>query len=239
MEKQLSIVLPVYNEAENILQTLSEIHQHIFIPHEILIIYDFDEDNTLSVLTPSIISQHSIKLIKNIYGRGVLNAIKTGFQFAQCEAVLVMMADLSDDLSTVHLMYQKLISGCHVVCGSRYMPGGRQIGGPFLKRNLSRFAGLILHHFFGFPVHDLTNSFKMYSKKLLNHISIQSTGGFELGMEILIKAYILGYRITEVPTVWRDREKGKSKFKLMKWIPKYGYWYIYAIYHLLKKKTHQ
>jgi hypothetical protein len=116
------------------------------------------------------------------------------------------------------------------------MKGGRQVGGPLIKRSLSRLAGLSLYHLFGFPVHDLTNSFKMYTRRLINNITIESTGGFEIGMEILLKAYISGYRVGEVPTIWRDRETGQSKFKLLKWIPKYAYWYLFAVYHLARMR---
>ncbi len=144
------------------------------------------------------------------------------------------MADLSDDLATVPAMFDLVRRGADVVCGSRYMPGGRQIGGPLVKGSLSRLAGLSLYHFFRFPVHDLTNSFKMYTRKVLSAVEIQSTGGFEIGMEIVVKAYLAGFRIAEVPTVWRDRDAGQSRFQLFKWIPRYAYWYGYAIAGMLQ-----
>ena len=236
MVRQLSIVIPVYNEGTHILQTLSEIDRNITIANEVVVIYDFDEDNTLAALEPLLPNQDRIQPIRNAYGAGVLNAIKTGFAAANCDVVLVMMADLSDDLSAVQPMFDQIRAGCDVVCGSRYMHGGQQIGGPLIKRNLSRWAGLSLHRLFRFPIHDLTNSFKMYTRRVLEHITMESTGGFEIGMEILIKAHINGYRVCEVPTVWRDRDAGQSKFKLLKWIPKYAYWYVFAVSHLVRMR---
>jgi len=225
----LNIVIPVYNEAENIKNTISEINQRVSTPHNIFIIYDFDEDNTLPVARNLMKEQNNIELVKNKYGKGVLNAIKTGFENIKEGVILVVMADLSDDLSKVDEMFEKISEGYDIVCGSRYMKGGRQIGGPRFKKLLSRLAGVSLHYLTGIPTHDITNSFKMYTKKVLDDIKIESNGGFELGMEIVIKAFFKGYKITEVPCVWRDRSAGKSRFKLWKWLPNYIYWYLFAI----------
>jgi len=126
-------------------------------------------------------------------------------------------------------MLAKINEGYDIVCGSRYMKGGRQIGGPKLKKSLSRIAGISLHLLVGIPVHDITNSFKMYTKNVLNDINIESTGGFELGMEIVIKAYNKGYKITEVPSIWSDRQSGDSRFRLWRWLPKYMHWYWFAV----------
>jgi glycosyltransferase involved in cell wall biosynthesis len=226
----LDIVIPVYNEQENICCTIEEIEKKVRTPHNILVIYDFEQDNTLPIVRELMIKKVNLKLIKNRYGQGVLNAIKTGFASAKNEAVLVTMADLSDDLATVDRMYSKIANENYdIVCGSRYMCGGRQIGGPLFKRTMSRLAGFSLHYLTGIPTHDVTNSFKMYAKKLLDNIAIESCGGFELGMEITVKAFALGYQITEVPCTWRDRSHGQSKFKLWAWLPNYLHWYFYAL----------
>ena len=235
--KEISIVIPVYNEAENIGSAIHEIQDKIRIPANILIIFDFDEDNTLSVVKKLLKKNSRIQLVKNRLGSGVLNAIKTGFAAVEDGIILVTMADLSDDLSKVDEMVKKMNEGYDLVCGSRYMKGGRQVGGPWLKKILSRLAGISLHYLIRVPTHDITNSFKMYSKNLLDDIQIESQGGFELGMEIVIKSFYKGYRITEVPTTWYDSEAGESRFRLFKWLPKYFYWYIFALYHKIKLVT--
>ena len=230
MYNSLNIVIPVYNEGGNIADTLAEIEAKVKSPHDIFIIYDFDEDNTLPVVREYLANNKiSITLVKNKYGRGVLNAIKSGFESVDNGAVLVMMGDLSDDLSRVDEMFSMVNEGYDIVCGSRYMKGGEQIGGPWLKKSLSRIAGVSLHYLIGIPTHDTTNSFKMYTKKVLNDITIESNGGFELGMEIVVKAFAKGYKITEVPAVWRDRAAGESRFRLFKWLPKYLHWYWFGI----------
>lgn len=225
----INIVMPVYNEKDNIGNTINEINYKIKSAHNIIIIYDFEEDNTLPPIRDLMVKQENIFLLKNKYGRGVLNAIKTGFESINEGAVLVMMADLSDDVSVVDEMFAKLNHGNDIVCGSRYMKGGKQIGGPVFKKLMSRLAGISLHFLAGLPTRDATNSFKMYSADVLQNIEIESSGGFELGMEIVIKSHKRGYKITEVPSIWRDREAGESNFKLWAWLPKYLKWYFYAI----------
>jgi glycosyltransferase involved in cell wall biosynthesis len=234
----IQIVLPIYNEKDNILRTIEEIEAKIRTPHRVLIIYDFDEDNTLPVVKEFIEDQrvNNITLVKNRYGDGVLNAIKTGFDSTEDDdVVLVMMADLSDDLSAVDVMFTKIGEGFDIVCGSRYIEGGSQVGGPRLKKFLSWLAGQSLHLVTRIPTHDISNSFKMYRKKILQDIDLESRGGFEIGMEIVVKAFGKGYRITEVPTTWQDRTAGESRFQLAKWLPEYLRWYLYAIKEQFKK----
>jgi len=226
----LCIVIPVYNEGGNIRQTIREIEGKIRTPHDILVVYDFEEDDTLPAVREMIMEGLSnMRLVRNKYGRGVLNAIKTGFESAGEGAVLVVMADLSDDLAVVDTMFKRMNEGSDIVCGSRYMKGGRQVGGPLFKKMLSRAAGVSLHYLAGLPTRDVTNSFKMYSKEVLDNIRIESGGGFELGMEIVVKAHFMGYKISEVPSTWQDRVAGESRFMLRKWLPKYLHWYFFAI----------
>jgi len=229
MHNSLSIVIPVYNEADAIAATLTEIETKIKTPHEVLIVYDFEEDSTLPVVRRYMESNSKVRLVKNKYGKGVLTAIKSGFQEVAHSVVLVLMADLSDDIGKVDKMFERVNEGFDIVCGSRYMKGGKQIGGPWLKKTLSRTAGVSLHYLTGIPTHDITNSFKMYTKRTLESIEIESNGGFELGMEITIKAYHKGMEITETPTVWKDRSSGKSNFKLWSWLPRYLHWYLFAL----------
>lgn len=228
-EITLSIVVPVYNEGDSILKTLYEINNKVKSYQNIYIVYDFDEDTTLKALKSINLKDYRISLLRNKYGKGALNAIKTGIEESIDDAVLVVMADLSDDLSVVDKMFDLVKNGYDVVCGSRYMKGGAQLGGPKFKGLLSRLAGVSLHYLIGIPTHDVTNSFKMYSRDALKKIVIESTGGFEIGMEITVKAFLNGRRIAEVPSTWRDRAEGKSNFKLFRWLPKYLKWYVYAI----------
>src|SRR5207253_315743 len=152
-ELKLSVVCPVYNEGPNIGKLVDRLARDIHIPMELIVVYDREDDNTLSAL--AVLSPlFPLRAVKNHFGRGALNAIKTGFREARSEATLVVMADLSDELSVVPRMYELVHQGYDVVCGSRYMKGGKQIGGPFLKGLLSRTAGLTLNLFAGVPTKD-------------------------------------------------------------------------------------
>lgn len=225
---RLTIVIPVYNEDENIVKELQELEKHVIYEHIINIIYDFDEDTTVPIVE-SVKSnfKNKINLIKNKYGRGVLNAIKTGLETATTDYVVVTMADLSDPPEVINKMLEKAqINSADIVCASRYMRGGRQIGGPLIKGLMSRFAGLTLHYFAKVPTHDATNSFKLYKKSFVQEQTIESNGGFELGLELVIKAYLQNKIISEVPTIWTDRQSGKSNFKIMQWLPSYLKWYF-------------
>lgn len=224
----LGIIIPVYNEAENISNTLSAIKEKIITPHKVYIVYDFDEDNTLPVAKEFLDKGLDVRFVKNP-ARGVINAIRTGLKRAEEDYLLVTMADMSDDYSVVDHMCTLMAEGYDVVCGSRYMKGGKQIGGPFMKKTLSRIADVSLRYTTGLPTHDATNSFKLYRKSMLDSMKIESDGGFEIGMEIVVKAHFSGYKVAEVPCVWTDRQAGKSRFRILKWAPKYLRWYAYAI----------
>lgn len=232
---KLSIVIPAYHEEKNIAKVLDEVSKKVKTDHETLIVYDYEEDPTKKAVLDYLSEkkERSVRPVKNSVGtgRGALNAIKTGFKESKGEAVIVVMADLSDDIARIDQMYRLIENGSDIVCGSRYMKGGKQVGGPVIKSLLSRTAGLTLHYFFRLPTHDATNAFKTYRKSMLNNIKIESTGGFEYSLEIIIKAFKKGYKITEIPTVWTDREARKSNFKLLRWLPNYLKWYV----SLLKK----
>lgn len=226
----LDIIVPVYNEGRGILKLFDEIQEEIKTPKRVLVVYDFEEDTTVPVVKENKEKySFDINLIRNYIGKGALNAIKTGMQTAINEMVLVMMADSSDKLDVVDTMCQRMAEGYDLVCGSRYMKGGKQHGGPFLKSLFSRIAGVSLHFLTRIPTHDVTNSFKLYRKTLLDDITMESTGGFEIGLEITVKAFAAGYKITEVPSEWFEREEGESNFHMWKWLPHYLHWYCLCI----------
>ncbi len=225
----LTIVIPVYNEGANFQALWSAITSAIHTPFTAIVVYDFDEDDTLPVISEIVGSGESrLTLHKNPYGRGVTHAIKAGLDAVESGPVLVTMADLSDDLTQVDEMYGLYLQGFDLVCGSRYMKGGRLIGGTLFKQTLSRISGLTLHYLRGIPTHDATNSFKLYDAAMVRELSIESVAGFELGLELTVKAFLHGYRIAEIPSTWRDRSAGDSKFRLFSWMPHYLKWYCYA-----------
>lgn len=221
-------MIPAFNEGENIAPVLHGLHQKVHVaPIEILVVHDFPEDTTVPVVDR--LAYPDVRLVLNRFGRGALNALKTGLLAAQAPYVLVTMADLSDDLGSVDAMYRLALEGADVVAGSRYTRGGGQEGGPLVKRTLSRAAGLSLHYVGGVGTRDPTNNFKLYSRRLLQAVQIESTGGFELALELTVKAHLGGFKIAEVPTHWTDRTAGESRFQLRRWLPHYLRWYREAM----------
>ena len=230
---KLSIVTPVYHEQDNILRVLNGVTKHVKTPHELLVVYDTPDDPTCPVVE-RFIKRHdakNIRLVRNNQGsgRGFMNALKTGFFSAKGEAVLVMMADLCDNPEDVDLMYSLLKEEhADVVCASRYMKGGKQIGSPLVKRTLSRLAGKSLYLMRRVPTHDVTNNFKLYRKAVLEDVEIGDQGGFEIAMSITLQAHRKGYAVRELPTTWRDRTAGEAKFNLKKVLPRYLKLYVAA-----------
>lgn len=222
---ELSIVMPVFKEGEAVEPALRALARDVRTPHEILVVYDFDEDPTVPVIERLAAELPAVRGHRNDLGRGVLNAMKAGIAGSSGPYVLITMADGSDEPRLVDSMVALARDGADVVAASRYMPGGRQIGGPPLKRLMSRTAGLTLHWFAGVPTHDPTNNFKLYARRFLDAVTIESSAGFELALELTVKATLDGRAVAEVPTTWRDRTAGESNFKLRKWLPQYLRWY--------------
>src|SRR5579872_1296652 len=215
MADALSIVVPVFNEGANFPMLWSAVTAAIHSPFHMIVVYDFDEDNTVPAVQKIIYAgEWRIRLVKNSVGRGVVGAIKTGFAEVNSGPVLVMMADLSDDLAKVDPMLQLYAQGAQLVCASRYMKGGAIVNGPFLKQLFSRMAGVSLHWLRRIPTHDATNAFKLYDAQMLHSFTLESKAGFELSLEITVKAFLAGYRIAEIPSIWQERTQGKSKFKM-------------------------
>ena len=225
---EVSVVMPVFREGEAVEPVLRALTTGLAASHEILVVYDFDEDPTVPVIERLALEFPAVRGVRNDLGRGVLNAMKTGIASATGPYILISMADGSDEPHVVDSMLALARDGADVVAASRYMRGGHQVGGPPLKRLMSRTAGLTLHWFAGVPTHDPTNNFKLYSRRFLDTVTIESTAGFELALELTVKATIARRGVAEVPTTWRDRTAGQSNFKLRKWLPHYLHWYRVA-----------
>jgi len=224
----LSLVIPVYNEADNVVPLLRDVDAKVREPHEVLLVYDFPEDTTLPVVAAMRPPCPAVRLVHNTLGRGVLNAIKAGFRASQGDVIVVMMADRSDEPADVSAMALLVRDGADVVAGSRYARGGRQEGGPLLKRTLSRLAGMSLHYLAGLPIRDATNNFRAYSRRAVE-LPIEGRASFAIALELTLKAYWQGWHLAEVPTTWRDRTAGQSRFRLWAWLPHYLRWYLLAL----------
>ena len=231
LPRLISVVVPVYNEHANIATCLRGLWRALERePHELLVVHDTDEDTTLGAIAEMADAPPTLRLVRNRIGRGAANAIRAGFAAASGDVVVTTMADLSDPPEKIlELARTMRARGAAVVAGSRYMPGGSQEGGPIIKRTLSRVAGLSLHWFAGVATHDATNNFKAYSREFLSRTKVQAQGAFDIGLELSVKAHLAEAGVAEVPTSWKDRSAGESRFRVWSWAPKYLRWYVAAM----------
>lgn len=233
----VSIVMPVFNEGATIEQVLREIDKSVETRHEVVVVYDFEGDDTVPVCEALKTEIDGIRLHPNERGRGALNAMISGIESCDSRFVVTMMADGSDEAEAIDQMVALAQArGAGVVAASRYMKGGRQIGGPKLKSLMSRSAGLSLYYGAGLPIHDPTSNFKLYSGAFLASIEIESRAGFELALELSTKAFESGWQLAEVPTTWHDRTAGESHFELRKWLPEYLRWYVFGMRAGIRKR---
>ena len=223
-----SIVIPAYNEGEDIVPGLDRIFEAVHLDSEVLVVVDATTDTTVPVVEEYARTQPRLKLLVNDYGRGPAYAIRYGIDHATTETVVVTMADGCDDPRQIDDLVRLVERGVVVAAASRYMPGGQQVGGPRFKSFLSKTAGLTLQLFTNAGTRDATNSFKAYNAEFVRQVGIDSRDGFEIGLELTAKARRLRLPVAEIPTIWLDRAFGESNFKLAKWIPKYLRWYRFA-----------
>ena len=228
MTPRVSIVVPVYNEGDEITVFLDRVVESVTLPFELLAVYDTPEDTTAPALEKYAAEVPEVRPTLNTYGRGPANAIRYGIDHARADVVVVTMADGSDDPRQIDELTRLVERGVVVAAASRYMPGGRQVGGPFLKSLLSRLAGLTLYWFARVGTRDATNSFKAYDRHFVREVGIDSRAGFEIGLELVAKARRRRLPVAEIPTIWLERQTGVSNFKLAAWIPRYLRWYWYA-----------
>jgi glycosyltransferase involved in cell wall biosynthesis len=225
---RVSVVIPVYNEGERILACLNRILRDVLLPSEILIVHDMLEDTTVPFAEQVAKTDPRVRPVLNTYGRGPAQAIRFGIDNARAPVAVVTMADGSDDPRQIDELARLVDRGVVVAAASRYMPGGQQVGGPRLKRMMSRWAGRSLHSLARVGTRDATNSFKAYSTDFVRQVGIESRTGFEIGLELTAKATRLRLPVAEIPTIWLDRQLGESHFDLGRFLPSYLHWYFFA-----------
>jgi dolichol-phosphate mannosyltransferase len=229
VQPRVTVVIPAYNEGKQIVPVLDRLLESVTLPCEVLVVVDSPDDTTVPVIESySPHEQPTVRVVINDYGRGPAHAIRYGIHQATAPVVVVTMADGCDDPRQIDELTRLVERGVVVAAASRYMPGGQQVGGPIIKRALSRNAGRTLYWFARVGTRDATNSFKAYNRAFVEEVGIDSRDGFEIGLELTAKARRLRLPVAEIPTIWLDRPAGDSNFKLGKWLPKYLRWYRFA-----------
>lgn len=229
MSPRLDIVIPVYNEGNIILATLDTLRREVTAPSRILICYDRPDDDTLSTVkaNPERVAGLDIEFVRN-RSQGAHAAVMSGFAASRAPYVLVFPADDDFNAGIIDAMVAKADEGAEIVCASRFIPGGCMEGCRWLKAALVRTATFTLFHVARLPTRDATNGFRLFSRRALDRIEIESDSGFCYSLEMLVKSHRLGWPVADVPAKWFERKQGGSRFQVLKWVPAYLRWYLYA-----------
>ena len=230
MKPRVSVVVTAKDEDEAIMAALARIAEAVEVPSEILVVCDSLEDATVPWVKKYAEEDNRVRLVINSYGPGPARAIRSGFDAAVADVVVVTMADGCDDPQQIDQLTRLVERGVVVAAASRYSRGGQQVGGPLLKGAMSRLAGASLRIFARVGTWDPTNSFKAYNRDFVREVGIDSDKGFEVGIELVAKARRLRLPVAEVPTIWLDRTTGVSHFKIAKWLSAYLRWYRFSFW---------
>jgi dolichol-phosphate mannosyltransferase len=228
MRPRVSVVIPVYNEGDSIMPCMERMLRDVRLPAEILLVHDTPDDTTVPYAEKLARADARVRSVLNTYGPGPSNAIRFGIDAALAPVTVVTMADGCDDSRQIDSLARLVERGVVVAAASRYMPSGQQVGGPRLKRLMSRWAGLSLYRFTRVGTRDATNSFKAYNTDFVRQVGIESRAGFEIGLELTAKASRVRLPVAEIPTIWLDRQLGESHFDLGRFLPSYLRWYRFA-----------
>ena len=225
---KLDIIIPVYNEDENIVRLLKSLEDEIVCNFRVLICYDSESDKTLKYVKNSNVIDKEILLIKNPK-QGPNSAIIEGINSSIAEIILVYMADDFENVKIINNMINLIERGNDLVIASRFIPGGNMLGAKKIKKMITVIGSYLIYYFARIPFKDCTNSFKMFSASLKNKIKLNSTTGFTFALELTIKSYLLNLKIIEIPSIWIEAKNRKSNFKVLKWLPYYIYWLLFSI----------
>ena len=227
----LSVVIPAHNEEACISSTVEHLDLELRlqkVPHEIIVVDDGSTDSTWATLLS--LSEHipSLKPVQNRSQHGFGRAIAAGLGHIQGDAVVIMMADESDDCRDVVRYWTVLNNGWDAVFGSRFIKGGGVIDYPWLKLRLNRTANFLIRLMFGIKLNDTTNAFKAYRANVIEGCSPLLSPHFNLTVELPLKTIVRGYSWTTMPITWRNRRTGVSKLELKEMGSRYLFICLYV-----------
>jgi dolichol-phosphate mannosyltransferase len=227
----LSVVIPARDEEGNIAATVEHLHLELTlrgVPHEIVVVDDGSSDATWEILQKT--KEHIPELapVQNTGLHGFGRAIIYGIDQAKGDALVIMMADESDDSRDVVRYWELLNEGWDAVFGSRFIRGGGVIDYPKHKLYINRLANTFLKIVFRVPLNDFTNAFKGYRMSTLNGCRPFLSPHFNLTVELPLKSIVRGYTWTTMPITWRNRRSGVSKLKIKEMGSRYLFITLYC-----------
>lgn len=234
----LTILMPVRNEGLNLRVMLRMLTAVVDVPHEVLIVHDTPDDDSLEVLA-EVGSGQVLRAVHNTLGRGVVNAIRAGVAAARGRYILVFAADEVGPVLAIDDMLALMDSGCEFVSCTRYAHGGRRLGGSVVGGILSRAANRLFHWMAGSVLSDCTTGIKMFRRDQFDLLHLEARPiGWAVAFEMAIKAQMIPLRLGEVPIISIDRlYGGKSTFRIGPWTAEYFRWFVWGLTRLRRGRT--
>jgi dolichol-phosphate mannosyltransferase len=230
---KLSVIIPAYNEENNVEKTIYAYYDELIkekIEHEILVINDNSNDNTLSVIESLEKKISTLRHFTNTGLNGYGYAVRKGLLNFDGDCVVVAMADLSDDPCDLVNYYRTMEEHqCDMVFGSRWMKNSKVSNYPKYKLIINRLVNHFIRIIFLFQYNDITNGFKLFSRETIEGTQPFLTGQFSFALELPLKAIIRGFNYKVIPNNWHNREIGASNLKLRKMFPRYAYVVLYCL----------
>ena len=227
----LSIVIPARDEEGCIASTIEHLHIELRlknVPHEIIVVDDGSTDRTWEILRDLRPRIPTLSLTQNPGKSGFGRAVIWGLDQMKGDAVVIMMADESDDCRDVVRYWNRLNEGYDCVFGSRFIKGGGVIDYPKIKLFLNRLANYFLKILFRIKLNDTTNAFKAYRKEVIDGCRPLISPHFNITVEIPLKAIVRGFTWTTIPITWRNRHTGTTKLKIKEMGSRYLFICLYV-----------
>jgi len=215
--QKLSVVIPARDEEGCVVTTIDSLHRELCrqgVSHEIVVVDDGSTDATWSLLQEAATRIPELVAVQNRGPHGFGRAIQRGLAVATGDAMVIMMADESDDSRDVVRYWQKLNEGWDCVFGSRFLKGGGVIDYPRVKLWINRMANWFIKIVFRIPLNDTTNAFKAYRREVIEGCMPILAPHFNITVELPLKAIVRGYSWTVIPITWQNRRTGLAKLKI-------------------------
>jgi dolichol-phosphate mannosyltransferase len=227
---RVSILLPVRNEGPNLKVMLKLLPAALDVAHEVLVVYDRPNDDSLPVVEALQPRYPNLRAIHNDLGPGIPNALRAGVAKARGDYVLIFAADEVGPILAIEDMLDLMARGCQFVSCTRYAHGGRRLGGSVIGGLLSRVANRLFNRIVGSAFTDSTTGIKMFRREVFDQLGLSSRPvGWVVVFEMAMKAELLGLRLGEVPIISIDRlYGGTSTFKLGPWFIEYLRWFLWG-----------
>jgi len=228
---KLSVIVPAHDEAEVVEPTLRALLEQLTaegMDFEVLVVDDGSADGTAAAVARVTAADARVRCLRNDGAHGFGYAVRKGLEEFTGDAVVIVMADGSDDARDVVLYYRVLEAGYDCAFGSRFMPGAVVRDYPRFKWCINRAVNTAIRLVFRHGYNDTTNAFKAYRREVVEQLQPLISPHFNLTVEMPLKAVTRGFSYAIVPTSWTNRSAGESKLQLHEMGSRYLFIVLYV-----------